>query len=374
MLIVNLQPQRIRVRGDENAPVALPGKMVHQRNKSTTALTGVGTTKNDAPRRAAFGDVSNTANPMHGSRDDISLAGKKQVTKGTDKPVTKVPEQSSSVLAQPAQRPISIPGLKGILTSVTQPKAQPKPLEPVGRQITQSQQTANTRKTLNKRGTAVFKDTAHSLNETKDEITASKETNPDASDENNEGISRPSTALSLDENANEDNVDDDNCSVVKSDGFGLEEEAPSADEDECKVQEAQELVKVYESQPPAAQPQDSKRIIHDHPESVPTLPSTYDQEPEEYWDDDEDDENEEDDGYVTARSYRSRGDNTTGGTMTSLFPKYNQQVRRELALAKQFVEATRPVEDIEDEHWDTSMVAEYGDEIFEYMREQEVGL
>ena len=374
MLIVNLQPQRIRVRGDENAPVALPGKMVHQRNKSTTALTGVGTTKNNAPRRAAFGDVSNTANPMHGSRDDISLAGKKQVTKGTDKPVTKVPEQSSSVLAQPAQRPISIPGLKGILTSVTQPKAQPKPLEPVGRQIAQSQQTANTRKTLNKRGTAVFKDTVHSLNETKDEITASKETNPDASDENNEGISRPSTALSLDENANEDNADDDNCSVVKSDEFQLEEEVPSADEDECKVQEAQELVKVYESQPPAAQHQDSKRIIHDHPESVPTLPSTYDQEPEEYWDDDEDDENEEDDGYVTARSYRSRGDNTTGGTMTSLFPKYNQQVRRELALAKQFVEATRPVEDIEDEHWDTSMVAEYGDEIFEYMREQEVGL
>lgn len=374
MLVVNLQPQRIRVRGDENAPVALPGKMVHQRNKSTTALTGVGTTKNNAPRRAAFGDVSNTANPMHGSRDDISLAGKKQVTKGTDKPATKAPEQRSSVLAQPAQRPISISGLKGILTSVTQPKAQPKPLEPVGRQITQSQQTANTRKTLNKRGTAVFKDTAHSLNETKDEITASKETNPDASDENNEGISRPSTALSLDENANEDNVDDDNCSVVKSDEFGLEEEVPSADEDECKVQEAQELVKVYESQAPAAQPQDSKSIIHAHPKSVPTLPSTYDQEPEEYWDDDEDDENEEDDGYVTARSYRSRGDNTTGGTMTSLFPKYNQQVRRELALAKQFVEATRPVEDIEDEHWDTSMVAEYGDEIFEYMREQEVGL
>ena len=55
-----------------------------------------------------------------------------------------------------------------------------------------------------------------------------------------------------------------------------------------------------------------------------------------------------------------------------LVPKYNQRVKRELLLAKQIVEATQTEEDIEDELWDTSMVAEYGDEIFGYMKEQEV--
>ena len=63
-----------------------------------------------------------------------------------------------------------------------------------------------------------------------------------------------------------------------------------------------------------------------------------------------------------------------GGATTVLFPKYNHQVKRELALAKQVVESTRTLEDIEDEYWDTSMVAEYSDEIFEFMKEQEVSL
>jgi hypothetical protein len=94
-------------------------------------------------------------------------------------------------------------------------------------------------------------------------------------------------------------------------------------------------------------------------------------EPEDYWED-EDEDNYGDDGYVTARSHRSRGENTTGGATVILFPKVTQKVKRELAIAKQFVEATRTVEDMEDESWDTSMVAEYGDEIFQYMREREV--
>ena len=45
--------------------------------------------------------------------------------------------------------------------------------------------------------------------------------------------------------------------------------------------------------------------------------------------------------------------------------------KRELEAAKIFVEANRSDEDVEDEQWDTSMVAEYGDEIFEYMHSLE---
>ena len=51
------------------------------------------------------------------------------------------------------------------------------------------------------------------------------------------------------------------------------------------------------------------------------------------------------------------------------FQKSPARVKKELAAAKDVVESSRSVEEIEDEAWDTSMVAEYGDEIFQYMRE-----
>jgi hypothetical protein len=96
-------------------------------------------------------------------------------------------------------------------------------------------------------------------------------------------------------------------------------------------------------------------------------------EPEEYWEEEEE-EVYDDQGYTTAHSYRSRGDNTTGGATTVLFPKVTNKAKKELEAAKEIVENARTAEDIEDELWDTSMVAEYGDEIFAYMRELEVSL
>lgn len=87
----------------------------------------------------------------------------------------------------------------------------------------------------------------------------------------------------------------------------------------------------------------------------------YDIDEEEYY---------ADEGYTTARSFGLRGD-STGGVTTILAPKYTESIQSELEAAKSYVEATRPPEDIEDEQWDTSMVAEYGDEIFGYMREME---
>ena len=88
---------------------------------------------------------------------------------------------------------------------------------------------------------------------------------------------------------------------------------------------------------------------------------------EQYYDVEE--EYEYEDGYTTARSFGMY--NSTGDFTTVLAPKYTEKVKAELLAAKQYVEATRPAEDIEDEQWDTSMVAEYGDEIFDYMRNLE---
>lgn len=78
----------------------------------------------------------------------------------------------------------------------------------------------------------------------------------------------------------------------------------------------------------------------------------------------------DDQDYMTAKSF-GMCDPTTGEVTTIFNPQHTQKAAVELAEAKAYVDATRTVEDIEDEQWDTSMVAEYGDEIFDYMREME---
>lgn len=94
-------------------------------------------------------------------------------------------------------------------------------------------------------------------------------------------------------------------------------------------------------------------------------------EPDENWEEDEGDFYDEQ-GYATAHSYRSHGDNTTGGVTTMIAPKVTAMIRKELDLAKEYVDATTTEEQIEEEEWDISMVAEYGEEIFAYMRNLEV--
>ncbi|PWY88985.1 G2/mitotic-specific cyclin [Aspergillus heteromorphus CBS 117.55] len=346
---MDAKPQRIRVRGDENAPFPLPaGKTLHQQNKSTPALSAMFQhgAKQNASKRAAFGDVSNTAKPVHGTRDDSSLAGKKQ-TKGAEKAALVV-ERKSSVLSQPAQRPTSMAGMKGLLNNA-------KPLEP-SKQIALQQQTTNARKTLNKRA-PVFKDAAEPSTEKSEH--PSKENRSVPNDENKPAATATAKKDSAKEEvapaeSKSDLEESEESSAVNSEVEDGEKVVPKVDDDHCKVQDSKENA--------AAEP---KRALKPHRDSAPAQ-----SEPEEYWDEEE--ENEEDDGYTTARSYRSRGENTTGGATTVLFPKFNQQVRRELEFAKQVVEETRTDEDIEDEFWDTSMVAEYSEEIFEYMREQEI--
>lgn len=88
-------------------------------------------------------------------------------------------------------------------------------------------------------------------------------------------------------------------------------------------------------------------------------------EPDECWAEEEDDYYEEETGALDIL------DETTG-IPAVLHPKVTGRVQRELEDAKLEVQRTRTFDDIEEETWDVSMVAEYGDEIFEYMRELEV--
>lgn len=95
-------------------------------------------------------------------------------------------------------------------------------------------------------------------------------------------------------------------------------------------------------------------------------------EPTEYWDEEEDEDyDDQDPAYTTAHSFRSR-DMTSGNVTTVLAPRQTARVQRELDDAKALVAHTMTEEEIEEEAWDVSMVAEYGDEIFDYLRELEV--
>jgi G2/mitotic-specific cyclin 3/4 len=80
---------------------------------------------------------------------------------------------------------------------------------------------------------------------------------------------------------------------------------------------------------------------------------------------------EDDDDYYYEDAYPTTHGESTGGVTTVLVPLNSKKVEHELELARIHVESTRTAEDIEDEQWDTSMVAEYGDEIFGYMKSLE---
>lgn len=358
----------------------MPGKTIHQRNKSTPALSAMAQSAGikAGMRRAAFGDVSNTTNPVRAARDDSSLAGKNLPTV-PEKGAVVIQEKKSAVLSQPAHRPLSVAGIKGILNNVSHHRSS----DVSGRQS--SQPTANARKLLTKRSNAVFKDPVPSLATTKETVEVSTEEVKE--DKLSQDIAPNQDEDRKDSEASETHIElssdiegPEKYSAVRSDGLVIGEEAEvKFYGDACGVQEVKgnknDAVRAVSIDvgdkdiaiPVSKIPNDSINLAHARYEHGPAH-----SEPEEYWDD-EDDENEEDDGYVTARSYRSRGDNTTGGATTVLFPKYNQKIKREIAMAKELVEGNRTPEDIEDEEWDTSMVAEYGDEIFEYMREMEVG-
>ncbi|KAL1969709.1 hypothetical protein VTN77DRAFT_8262 [Rasamsonia byssochlamydoides] len=386
---MDARPQRIRVRGDENAPIGVPAnKTIHQRNKSTPALSTMvqnGGLRN-AAKRTAFGDISN----VRSSRDDASLAGKNipLASQKTDK--------KPLVLSQPAQRPMSVSGLRGVLNNAAGTKSTDNVAKQGPADNSSSHQTANNRKLFTKRSNAVFKDPPPPVAETKP--TTVKHTIARSSDgAKQESSGRPSTtARSQQQNKTNlpetlptgvepskpsrepSNLDPEQCSALRSDEVSVDDTNESnAHRDSEDTEDAKENKKpiAHATTSSLREPRELRKP--DMPrDSIDLAHARSDQglahsEPEEYWDD-EDEDNDEDDGYTTARSYRSRGDNTTGGATTVLFPKYNQKVKRELALAKQIVEATRTKEDIEDEYWDTSMVAEYGDEIFEYMRELEL--
>ena len=393
----------LRVLNDENVlPDGPLPKTIHQRNKSSPALTNLNQMK-AMSKRSVFADVSNIVGPKRASKDDSTVGSK--VSKIPAKGGHVLQESRSTAFLRPAQRPISVSNLKSILTGNQTETTSKIPLN----DSTTTQQPANTRKTLSKRSTTIFKDNVLDV-VPEDEVptkelpaeTSDKADLPSLSALHEVDITRLQPQLQLPPPISSDTIDPVKVSQPSeislpeidevrldtqqmSSGSDIHQQANEAQQHTCiDNSQQQTLVEDFASktqyvdavahlpQPPV----DTTTVRKSEPMSdeyvPPSLQHLYQPtpEPEEYWEE-EYDEPCEGDGYVTARSFRSHGEDTTGAATTALVPIFNQKVLKEVSAARRLVEATRTPEDIEDESFDTSMVAEYGEEIFDYMREME---
>ena len=341
----SLQPQRpmraLRIR-DENAQPQLPaGKTLHSRNKSTPALSTlmqVGGIKAAAAKRTVFGDVSNTTRqPL--AKDDTQVNGKKkalEILKDTAvvtvKDVTK-----PNALSRPAQRPLANIISKANTTTETN-----EVVSAVSKHITidASQPAANMRKVVSKKSsTAVFQEPQSKSVEPVVAPASSRQALP--------AQAQPSSFPKV-----------DRASAQSQESVTIPEKEDKA-ELKDGAQDKHDYLDALEEQ--------ARVLEEERNEELAKATDLTGHDQDEYWDE-EDDETEtyyETENFTTTG--RLRGDNTTGGVHPVLAPRITAKTQRELEAARIFVEANRTAEDIEDEQWDTSMVAEYGDEIFEYM-------
>ena len=387
----------IRVHGDENVPPMIQGhKTLHSRNKSspalsTMALTGVTRVVN---KRTAFGDVSNTV-ANRPARDDLAIENKVGF-EVTQRSMELQQDKKPITLSRAAQRPLSVSGLKALLNNVGNTSSN-------GNIKQDTSLLANTRKVLTKRNTTIFKDPVPPKIE--DSITEvqraqvppvhcdlnlrpfyNQPENPYSSLGKVQSEHGTVSELPKEAGPVASIPPPKATGTARSDGAFIDDfgnvrvcEYTDETDEPCEylieqyngvllpegnTRKAENVTCLHQFV--CAQIENAQHEIA-RPQLLPIA-----SEPEEYWDEDEYEENYEEEGYVTARSFKSRGDNTTGGATTIVFPKVTNKIKKELAAAKESVESSRTAEEIEDEAWDMSMVAEYGDEIFQYMKELEV--
>ncbi|KAF2817740.1 uncharacterized protein BDZ99DRAFT_484499 [Mytilinidion resinicola] len=393
---MDAKPQRpmraLRIR-DENQPPQLPaGKTIHQRNKSTPALSTLSLAGGikAAAKRTVFGDVSNTVRQQP-AKDDLLLPGKQSaydVLK--DSAIVAAKELSKpTTLLRPAQRPLAPLALKPAQVNAPVLAASTLPKPPMV--------AAPTRKAISKKPTTIFREL--------DSEPLVEPLLPAAP-----LVSRPTTSTALVhqplasrrevpsiEPREDPSINEALASViVDTSKVYLPIDRPqslSHHETKSGVTEVEERYVLAEEISTTEFHQKYEAVSDDTKDQYEYLEALEEQarvleqerndelarqshtvplpEAEEYWDEDEEEEYFDADGYTTARSLRSRGDNTTGGVTMVLAPRITAKTQRELDAAKHFVESMKTPEEVEDEQWDTSMVAEYGEEIFEYMHSLE---
>ena len=406
----NGQPQR-PVRSlkisDENAIPTLPGqKALHSRNKSSPALSSLakaGALK-ATTKRTAFGDVSNTINGVRPKDDSALNAG--SLKDGVEKPLLlNGRNQPSTTFLKPAQRPAKLVSHKSVADISISDRQIPARIPLADTRHIQQPivQPVPARKTL-KRAPSIYQD-AQALSEIEPDSKVQKpessirelpaipqETKRQAqvsqgsklnisfqgTKSRDEELKNTTHAATIDLGSTSSAATIDDSAALRSDGIYLDDNGdvqwyPFTNELEVVSEEvvSSQPRPLQQSRYPTSLPSHSyEQLALEQAESEflkhEVMPTS---EYPEYW---EEDEEEYEDGYVTARSFKARGENTTIGATTVLFPKATQKSTKEIAAAKAVIEANKTPDEIDDEAWDTTMVAEYGDEIFQYMRDLEV--
>ncbi|CAZ82037.1 unnamed protein product [Tuber melanosporum] len=300
-------------------------------NMESQQSTGVGLRA--AARRTAFGDVSNT-----GKGNNVTTSGKESSKGGVTVVQDKQGQKATGAISKPAQR---VQGLKPASSIASQSSVTSQHVAPsrnIVRKTTvyQDNKRPSPKRTSPKRTSPKVSRDAVVKKE-------SQQFGRQATRPRSKGrASRPLSGLlriKQHQAKGESPVYSDQASQSYSDRYLDEDQESTAaeaedddDEDASEDDEAPGGAKAIKGQ---------HEVISDY-ES----------------DEGDDDETE----YNSARA--RAGDNTTGVTTQVLVPKITSQTRKELSKVQ------REFFDDEDEG-DISMVAEYGDEIFEYMRELE---
>ncbi|EEP79950.1 G2/mitotic-specific cyclin 3 [Uncinocarpus reesii 1704] len=366
----------MRIRGDENAlPINRNGKTLHHRNKSSPALSSLA--RGEGPReplkRAALGNVSNTANSLRLAKDDNFISNAKEKSKPAEKltTLTRPVQRASQILATKVPNKNNTIDAAGALVRTAALDALP----------------VNPRKPPVRRNT-VFQDSIlPPLVESTASITDGNQ--PPAPEKLDSKSKSPTTShdqhdcsIHSQEHQDGDSVLDGAYGLQKIEGVYIEDNGeikiynptkPTACIPGKLSTEPQSTVLPLDSE--SAQDKCTAGLIESlSAEEAMAAYGHHDpaSDPEESWYDDN--ENFVDDGSMPPRSHFYGTDNTTVGTTAILFPEFTANEKRDLAFAKKFVESTRTAQDYEDECFDPTMVAEYGDEIFDYMRKLEVKL
>lgn len=306
-------------------------------------------------KRSAFGDLSNTAGTT--ANHNISAkgfakypvnTGKMVPYKDNDKENVIKANKAKDAFLRPAQRPVTGTGLKPSSTTPGFPSQADTRGGPVIKQ------------SVAKKTTVVYNDGQQQKSQTLSRQYRSQPYLKSAA----QPVVRHTQSKNFIQEEGDDNVEDDIDEASYEDAM----EEPPRDQEAYFPSEMPAPGLVVPSITADMEPLQPIPATASAPWifSAPLAP-----ELDEYSDEDYDEDLYDEQGYTTAHSFKSYGDNTNGAT-TLLVPKLTAKTQQELEEAKSHVEKNRPMDDIEEEEWDVSMVAEYGEEIFEYMRELEV--
>ncbi|CAI6332775.1 unnamed protein product [Periconia digitata] len=347
---MDAKPQRpmraLRIRDENAQPQSQAGKTIHQRNKSTPALSTLaqlGGLKANGVKRQAFADVSNVTRQV--VKDDMQVPGKTKESIVV-KDIAVKEAQKPTALLRPAQRPLSHAASKANLTTNSGAVASAVPKHAVLDSI-------HIPKVISKKATAIFRETrSDPVPEASTVPVISQQPSKTTLDMPN---TTRGTSYSVKAPAHEELaplVPVEKAHARKP----AQVEEPAAN---IEIQQTREYVDALEKKARVIEQERNDELANVHKLSGGEL--------EEDWDEDEDEEYYDADGYTTTHTMRSRMGDTTGGVTLNLAPRVTVKTKRELEAAKKWVEENKSNEDVEDELWDTSMVAEYGEEIFEYM-------